>query len=175
MSLITVNNGPSAATNVSVQDLLPSGYTYLSSNAPVGTTYDNTTGVWNIGNLANGTSSNLTITATVNASGNYTNSATISGTENDPTPTNSTSTITPTPIATTDLSVSKTVDNTSPAVGSNVIFTLTTINNGPSAASNVSVQDLLPSGYTYVSSNAPVGTTYNSTTGLWKCTSRNDI
>jgi uncharacterized repeat protein (TIGR01451 family) len=123
-TLVASNGGPNDATNVSVQDLLPSGYTYVSSNAPVGTTYNNTTGLWNIGNLANGTTSTLTITATVNATGNYANTATISGTENDPTPTNSTSTVTPTPVATTDLSVSKTIDNTSPAVGSNVVFTL---------------------------------------------------
>ncbi|TWI43907.1 putative repeat protein (TIGR01451 family), partial [Flavobacterium glaciei] len=66
-----------------------------------------------------------------------------------------------------DLRVSKTVDNTYPAIGSNVVFNIAASNIGTSSSSNVSVNDLLPSGYTYVSHSAPAGTTYNNGTGLW--------
>ncbi|MBC8988544.1 hypothetical protein H9X96_22620, partial [Pedobacter sp. N36a] len=66
----------------------------------------------------------LTITAKVNAAGIYANTATITGTENDPTPGNNTPTSTPVPTPTTDRSLTKTVDNATPAVGSNVVFTL---------------------------------------------------
>ncbi|MFB9063493.1 hypothetical protein ACFFUQ_05615, partial [Flavobacterium branchiarum] len=166
-TLVATNNGPSASTGIIVTDLLPAGYTYVSSTPPIGTTYASGTGVWNIGTLANGANATLTITATVNATGSYANTASINGNENDPTPGNNTSTITPNPTATTNRSIVKTVNNTTPAVGSNVVFTLVATNNGPSASTGVTVTDLLPAGYTYVSSTPPAGTTYTSGTGIW--------
>ncbi|OXB06019.1 hypothetical protein B0A72_08415 [Flavobacterium pectinovorum] len=66
----------------------------------------------------------------------------------------------------TDLGVTKTVDNTTPCVGSNVEFTVTLSNLGVNNATGVSVNDLLPTGYTFVSSTPSVGT-YNSGTGVW--------
>jgi uncharacterized repeat protein (TIGR01451 family) len=66
-----------------------------------------------------------------------------------------------------DLSVSKTVDSPFPTVGSNVVFNIAASNFGTSASANVVVNDLLPSGYTYVSHSAPAGTTYNNGTGVW--------
>jgi uncharacterized repeat protein (TIGR01451 family) len=50
--------------------------------------------------------------------------------------------------------------------GSNVIFTLTANNAGPSTATTVSVGDVLPAGYTYVSNTTSAGT-FNSSTGAW--------
>ncbi|WP_170108569.1 DUF11 domain-containing protein [Flavobacterium kingsejongi] len=166
-SLAATNNGPSDSTGITVADLLPAGYTYVSNMAPTGTTYDPATGLWTVGTLANGTTSTLTITATVNATGPYANTASITGTENDPTPGNDSSTATPTAVPTTDRSIVKTVDNENPAVGSNVVFTLVATNNGPSDSTGIVVNDLLPSGYTYVSAVAPTGTTYDFTTGIW--------
>ncbi len=53
-------------------DQLTSGYTYISYDASVGT-YDSITGIWTVGNVGNGLNELLTITAKVNASGDYTN------------------------------------------------------------------------------------------------------
>ncbi|OXA68280.1 hypothetical protein B0A67_21145, partial [Flavobacterium aquidurense] len=69
-------------------------------------------------------------------------------------------------IISADLSISKTVNNPSPNVGSNVVFTLTAGNTGPGNAPNTKVTDLLPAGYTFVSATPSVGT-YNSSTGVW--------
>lgn len=78
------NNGTAAATNVVVGDRLPNGYTYANHYASNGNaTFNSTTGVWTVGNLANGASQTLTIMATVNGSGNYLNSAYISGNETE--------------------------------------------------------------------------------------------
>ncbi|MCH7403747.1 DUF11 domain-containing protein, partial [Belliella kenyensis] len=57
------------------------------------------------------------------------------------------------PCPSADLSINKTVDDLTPNVGSNVVFTLTASNAGPSAATGVVVTDQLPSGYAYVSDN----------------------
>ncbi|MBB5639442.1 putative repeat protein (TIGR01451 family), partial [Pedobacter cryoconitis] len=166
-TLVATNNGPSTGTGITVTDLLPAGYTYVSSLPALGTTYAPATGLWTIGTLANGLSSTLAITATVNATGPYTNTATITGNENDPSGGNNTSTNTPVPVATTDRSIVKTVNNLTPVVGSNVVFTLTANNNGPSAGTGITVTDLLPAGYTYVSSTPPAGTTYIPGSGIW--------
>ncbi|MEG3790167.1 Ig-like domain-containing protein [Lysobacter sp. CCNWLW3] len=162
-TLTVTNNGPSAAAAVAVSDLLPAGYTYVSDNSAGA--YVPGTGVWTIGSLANGASTALQIVATVNATGPYANTATVSSTTGDPTPGNNTSTSTPVPVASADLVMAKSVNNASPVVGSNVVFTLTVTNNGPSAAAAVSVADLLPSGYSYVSDNG--GGAYVPGTGVW--------
>ncbi|MDQ6470587.1 hypothetical protein RB619_08030, partial [Flavobacterium sp. LHD-80] len=66
----------------------------------------------------------------------------------------------------TDLGITKTVDNATPCIGSNVEFTVRVSNLGGNNVSGVSVNDLLPSGYTYVSSTPSLGV-YDSSTGTW--------
>ncbi len=162
-TLTVTNNGISNATGVSVADQLPSGYTYDSDNGSGA--YNSTTGVWTIGNLAKNTSASLDIVATVKESGNYINTATVSGNQQDPNPGNNTASSTPMPIAQADLAIVKTVSNTTPDVGSNVVFTLTVSNQGPSMATDVVVTDVLPSGFTYVSDDGSGN--YTSATGEW--------
>lgn len=94
---ITASNvGPDSASNVVVNDILPSGYTFVSATPSVGTW---TAPNWTIGNLANGASATLTIAATVKADGIYSNTAAISGTatQADPVLANNSSTVAVTP------------------------------------------------------------------------------
>ncbi|MEP2737286.1 MAG: DUF11 domain-containing protein [Erythrobacter sp.] len=64
-----------------------------------------------------------------------------------------------------DLSLTKVVNNPTPAQGSSVTYTLTLTNNGPLASNNVEVLDLLPTGVDFTSSGG-FGT-YNDATGIW--------
>ena len=68
------NNGSSRATGVQITGILPSGLTYSSSSTSTGS-YNNSTGIWNIGTMRNGRSYTLTITAIATALGNITNTA----------------------------------------------------------------------------------------------------
>lgn len=70
---------------------------------------------------------------------------------------------------TTDLSLTKTVSNTEPAVWSDVTFTLTVKNEGGTDATNVKVKDYLPSGFLFVSATAVDDTsaTYDSIENMW--------
>ena len=159
-----VNNGPSNATGVVSTDLLPTGYSWVSDDSA---TYVPSTGVWTIGNLTIGTTATLNITATVLATGDYTNTATVTSTEADSNSSNNTNTVSSIPRAVADLVVTKAVINASPNVGEDVVFNLTVKNEGPSDATGVVVTDQLPSGYAFVSSMPSGTTTYNDVSGAW--------
>ncbi|TVR84998.1 MAG: DUF11 domain-containing protein [Saprospirales bacterium] len=88
------NNGPQNGTGVQVEDLLPSGYTFISAIASAGN-YNEQTGLWVIGDLASGESETLLINVRVNQTGQYLNTATIEGIENDPDLTNNSDEILP--------------------------------------------------------------------------------
>jgi uncharacterized repeat protein (TIGR01451 family) len=171
------NGGPSTATGVAVTDLLPAGYSFVSATPSQGA-YNSATGVWSVGSVASGASATLALTATVNAAGSYTNLAevTASGTlDPDSAPNNcgggvnlqddcSTAATVPTPVI--NLSLTKTVDNATPAVGTDVVFTITVSNAvGYSNATGVVVTDLLPTGYNWVTDDSAGA--YAPGTGLW--------
>ncbi|MDG3547982.1 hypothetical protein, partial [Methanobacterium formicicum] len=167
------NKGPDNATGVNINYGLPSGLTLIGSSATRGS-YSN--GVWNIGNLANGETVTLTITALINATGTITdNSLTVT---QDQYKWNNTL---PVPInwnipQSADIQVTQTVNNTTPTAETNVNFSITTKNNGPNNASGVQVTSKLPTGFTVLSwkVSRDGGLTwtnndgsYNSNTGLW--------
>ncbi|MCC9041293.1 DUF11 domain-containing protein [Myroides sp. M-43] len=94
-TLTTTNLGPYDGKGVKVTDLLPSGYTFISATPSKGT-FNAGTGVWSIGNLqAIHQTETLKIIAKVNASGDYTNKATITSDDPDPDPDNNVSEVTP--------------------------------------------------------------------------------
>lgn len=76
---------------------------------------------------------------------------------------NSSATVTP---QQADIALAKSVNNAMPNVGDTVSFTVTLANNGPDTATNVTVQDLLPAGLTFVSATPSQGA-YNNGTGIW--------
>ncbi len=69
------------------------------------------------------------------------------------------------PVTTADLELTKTVSDPTPAFGDTVTFTLTVDHADGVDATGVSVQDLLPNGYAYVSDTG--GGAYDPGTGIW--------
>ncbi|PKL87064.1 MAG: hypothetical protein CVV23_17305 [Ignavibacteriae bacterium HGW-Ignavibacteriae-2] len=65
-TITATNHGPVDATSVKVADILPAGLIYIGSSSSNGSLYNYTTGIWNVGNLANSASATLTITVEVN-------------------------------------------------------------------------------------------------------------
>ena len=95
-AVTATNQGPDKATGVRVSNLLPDGYTYVSSTTSV-SSYDSNTGFWDIGTLNQGESERMTIIATANTTGNYTNTATVTGIEADGDLTNNVASVTTIP------------------------------------------------------------------------------
>jgi len=90
---LTVSNQGTADASVQLINLLPDGLSYAGDDS--GGSFNPITGLWNIDSLSAGDTAALTITATVNASGDYTNTAGISGLNvADPNPANNQASIT---------------------------------------------------------------------------------
>ncbi|MBK6644844.1 MAG: lamin tail domain-containing protein [Anaerolineales bacterium] len=164
------NAGPDDASGVVVSNSRLSNianYTYISSSATGGTTYNPLNGDWTIGSLPVGTTVTLVVTTIIVViDENLAEISAVTEVDPDSLPDNNSRTEdddAATPSA--NLSLTKTVSNINPEVNTNIIFTVRVSNAGYATATNVEVKDILPSGLTYVSHTS--GQTYNSSTGIW--------
>ena len=161
------NTGTDAASNVTLTDILPTGVTYVSDNS--GGSYVSGTGIWTIGTIASGASDTLIITATVDSgtAGNHIDNTitNISATETDISSTGDVLTASIT-VTSANLVTVLSINNAAPNVNDAYAYTITVTNNGPGNATGISLSNMVPSGLTYVSNVASVGT-YNQATGLW--------
>ncbi len=157
-------------TTVEVTDVLDSRLQFVSASATQGT-YDDVTGIWAVGTVANGASVTLQITAQVTAaaSGNTVpNMAVITfSSEVDSNPTNDSALVNiVVPVSEADISVAKTVDDSTPNEGQLITYTVTIQNNGPSTATSLQISDILPPELTFFSATPSAGS-YDSVTGVW--------
>ena len=154
---ITVENQGSAnATAVTLTDPLPAGLVLVSAASSQGSCSNEGNAVTCVlGSLNSAASAQVTLTALAEGSGQITNTASAVSVPPDGNNGNDSdsSTISIDPVA--DLSVSKTVASAQVELGSNFVFTLAVTNLGPSTATNVAVNDLLPPGLSPVSAPAP--------------------
>ena len=162
------NDGPADATGVVVYDALPQGVTYVSSSTNQGS-YDSKSGNWTVGNVANGASAKLTVTASVdNGTGalEIDNLVVMAYADQPDSNLNNNDATAVLKVNGSDLALSNGEDNISPSVGATVTFTITLTNNGPLDDTGIIVTDIVPAGLTYLSSVADQGT-YNAATGIW--------
>ncbi len=159
------DNGPDAATDAQVTDLLPSGLSFVSDTPSQGT-YDPSTGLWAVGTVTTTSPQTLVIQAMVTSPDPQTNTATITHADQfDPNSGNNNATAPYSPQQ-ADLVLTKTVDDATPNVGDTITYTIALENLGPNDATNVLVTDALPVGVTLDLATPSQGT-YDPTTGLW--------
>ena len=81
---IKVHNAANAsnATNVTLKDVLPSGFSFINATATKGN-YSDATKIWTIGNMTNGTTETLTINSRAINNGTYTNEVNVTCNEKD--------------------------------------------------------------------------------------------
>ena len=160
-TITVTNNGPDAASDVTVTDKLPTGLTFVSADG----NYDKSTGVWTIGDMANGETKTLVITTVVAiTNANITNVAVVNSSTDDPNPDNNKDNETSEIDPEADVKVIKTVSNTKPTVGDTITWTIVVTNLGPDTAEDVEVSESLPNGLKLVSAKGSKGTYSN---GVW--------
>jgi len=154
------NNGPSAASGVTIQDVLPAELTGASwsSLASGGATGNTTSGSGDLDETVTmppGSSVTYIVSGTVSlsATGSLANTATVTAPSgvNDPNTGNNSATDTDTVTApSADLSVTKTDGVATVDPGDSTTYTVLVSNAGPDAANGVKVDDLMPPGLTGV-------------------------
>lgn len=176
---ITVSNvGPDDAATVQLNDPLPEGMSFVSMTQTGGTPFScstpnpgDTAGTvtCTTGLLPSGGSATFTLTLNIPAmtppGTTFTNIATVSSQTPDPDDENNSSaaaTTTPPPPQ-ADLAVSKNGPQTAQA-NTDVTFTITLTNAGPSSATNVSLTDTLPGTMTFVNLTQSGATTFSCST-----------
>lgn len=168
-ALAIKNNGPHDATEVIVLDPPPPGLSIVSAEPSQGECVHANLVLCNLGQVLNGASAQILVTANVapNAGGALTNTAAVTGGQTDPNPGNNTSSVTidvtpltPAPLppaasevlasVTTlaapdqgfsDLSIVKHVDHATAHPGQHLTYTLTITNNGIDDDAAVNVTD----------------------------------
>lgn len=145
------NAGPASARNVVIRDFMPAGLSLVSASP----TPDSSRMLWNLGSLAPGASGQISLrlqAATDAISGTlYVNTATIDTSDPDRDGSNNTDQARSIVRPHADLSIVK--DGTAGPIesGSQVSYSLRYHNAGPSRASNVTISDTLPAGFTLLS------------------------
>ncbi|MCU0649235.1 MAG: hypothetical protein MUF00_14650, partial [Gemmatimonadaceae bacterium] len=160
--LTALNDGPSQALNVTVNDQLPLDVFFVSASPSAGsctttptpgtvTAMGNRTLICNVGTVATGAQRTVTVVVrpTTGTRGTtLVNNATVSTTTIEPDPpgatNNSASASTFVNVPSLDLLVNK-IDSVDPVtIGSNTVYTITVTNAGPSDGENIVVRDTLP-------------------------------
>jgi uncharacterized repeat protein (TIGR01451 family) len=171
------NDGPSAADGVAITDQLPAGTTFVSATQNSGPTFNcikpavGTNGLFtcSIITLAPDAPATFTLVFHVSPSASngssLANTAAVATTDSDPNLNNNTSTTTATVAAEADLSVVKN-GPTSIDAGSNITYTITLTNNGPSDATTVALTDNVPANTTFVSETQDTGPTFSCVTPI---------
>jgi uncharacterized repeat protein (TIGR01451 family) len=160
------DNGPTAAEDVSLTDTLPAGTTFVSVTGGGGFTC---TGIGPVvctkALMAEGATALFTVTvhlpASMAAGTSLTNAVSVASAKTpDPVPGNNGDSVTIASSTKADVSITKTGPS-SPTAGTDVAYTISARNAGPSDAQTVAVSDTLPVGTTFQSLISPVG---------WTCT-----
>ncbi len=148
-----VNNGPSDASGVQVTDALPEGVVIASSN---GCAEDpNASPTCTLGDLAAGDSTtyNLDVRVDPGTVGGLDNTVVVSSLAADPNEANNTAAQTTTAFAEADLDVSLSSDPDTVVAGETMVYTIFVDNDGPSHATNVVANLLLPPELSLVSTS----------------------
>jgi uncharacterized repeat protein (TIGR01451 family) len=153
-TLTVSNGGHDAALNVSLTDTLPAEVTFTSATPDQGSCGQAArTVTCDLGDISSGASADVVIVAVATAPGALTNSAAASSDTLDLNPDNNNAsedtTVNALPVPEADLSIAKS-DGLDPVGAGGVLsYTLVITNNGPDAASAVTVTDTLPPHVTY--------------------------
>src|SRR5690606_4948277 len=150
--IVVSNAGPSTATNVAVSDT-PSNLTITGVSGACAAL------PCSIASIASGADATITVTATIDADGAFSNAATASADEDDPDDSNNEDD----DGGSTDPSADLSIDKQGPSLfepGTDISFTIVVTNNGPDTALNTVLDDPTPPGLTWLSNSGDCVTAF---------------
>ena len=166
ITITASNNGPQTANGVTIIDLLPKGFQWVSDDSNGAYNKDN--GIWNVGDVSNGTTKTLNIIVKITGTGTIKNVAELTGPLLpyfiDWNYNNNAQTCSLEVPAAADIEVSQSSSKTNPNFGDMVTFTIKAINNGPNFATEIKITDIIPSGWKLIAYDTTYGTFSN---GIW--------
>ncbi len=160
--IVTLSNfGPSQATGVILEDILPAGSTFVSARSTQGTvSFANGVATASIGILNSGQSATLTVAVRPTVQGRAVNTATARADQPDPNPQNSTATQEATVVAAfpIDLYISGQSTPNPGVVGAELTYLFVVGSNSfRNTATGVTLIDPLPAGLEFVSARSSQG------------------
>ncbi|PYQ49294.1 MAG: hypothetical protein DMF59_13930, partial [Acidobacteria bacterium] len=175
-TITLTNAGPDPASSVSLTDAIPANTTFVSMMQTAGPAFSLTTpavggtgtATATIATFASGATATFSLAVNVNAStpmvSVITNVATVTSATADPNGADNTATANTEVVNQSDLVVSK-ADSPDPVTaGTNLTYTLTLTNGGPSDAQSVALSDAIPVNTTFVSMMETSGPAFTLTT-----------
>ena len=167
--IFVYNNGPDAAVNITVRDVVPSELVDVTLVIISRGTFENN--VWSIDRLESGTSLLLVLNTTVDATNvNITNVVNVTSDTYDPNMTNNEAndTVEVPPEADLAVTITNNFEESGETChnGDTIVWTITVTNNGPDTAVNSVLKDVLPDGVVYVSHDNANGT-YDEVNAVW--------
>ena len=154
-SISITNQGPNAASGVTVSNRIPAGVTFVSATG--GATPTNGVLLVNLGSLAVGVTDLAQVIVQPTAAGKLTNLFQVFASTVDPVLTNNSaiviSTVTNPPPAQADLSIAATAAPNPVGVGSNLVYSITISNAGPATASGIVISNHFSANEAFVSAN----------------------
>ena len=155
------NNGPQTATGVTVTDAVPAALRNPVATPSSGSCTLSAEIRCSLADLPSGASASITVTATVSPSSDpgsaLTNVASVAGTLTDPNLANNSALASGTIGTVADVAVTKSSTPAVPMAGQNATYTITTRNNGPSDARDVTLTDPLDPRTPFVSATTAQG------------------
>jgi uncharacterized repeat protein (TIGR01451 family) len=163
-TITLTNNGPSAASTVSLTDTLPANTTLVSFTQNSGPAFSCAATTCSIATFGSGATATFTLVARVapSATGTIENSVGATTSTTDPGAANNTATFPTTLSSSADVSVTKS-GPASAFAGEQVTYTITVTNNGPSDAASVFVNDAMPADTALVSFTQSSGPPFSCT------------
>ena len=160
--IFVYNNGPSPAQGVVLDDQIASNGNYdvtaISTSAgSCSATGSNVDVSCDLGDIAAGVTVSIVVEFTSIESIDINDIATATSTSVDSDPNNNTATGSVTFVAVSDLSIAKQANLLEVPAGTNLIYTLTVTNDGPSVAESVVVSDQVPAGVLMISATPSTG------------------
>ncbi|MBR6927665.1 MAG: DUF11 domain-containing protein [Methanobrevibacter sp.] len=153
-TVVVKNNGPDDASIVVLNEILPEGLVFVDCNPTKGT-YSN--GQWNIGSLNVGEEQHMNLTTLSNSVGVMENNVDVNCAEYDWNMSNNKdqAAVNVKPVA--DVSITKTASKYRYSVGDLIEYTIEIVNNGPNAARNIKVSELLDDSLKFKSFKVTMG------------------